>query len=92
MNQELMIFGFVLAIFAYLVGIKKATWLLAGYNQKRVADQEKLATSVGLTYALSALWLLIWGLVGVANSKLVGSIAVGLILLQLVYVQMKMVG
>ena len=42
MNQELMIFGFVLAIFAYLVGIKKATWLLAGYNQKRVADHETI--------------------------------------------------
>lgn len=91
MNLELLIMGTVLSFLAYFVGLKKATWLLAGYNERRVLNKERLAKSVGITYGISALWLFIWGLIGVSNMELFGGIAVGFILLQLIYVQIKMV-
>ncbi|MEC1645876.1 DUF3784 domain-containing protein [Bacillus halotolerans] len=47
MSQHLIIIAIILFILAYLVGVKKQTWLLTGYNQKRVKDQDKLAKLVG---------------------------------------------
>lgn len=91
MNMDLLTMGIVLVVLGYLVGVKKFTWLLAGYNQGRVLDKEKLAKSVGLTYALAAILLIISGLIGVPKSEVIGGIAVGLIVLQLIYVQIKMV-
>ncbi|MDF1999067.1 DUF3784 domain-containing protein [Peribacillus simplex] len=51
MNQLLIITSIILFLLAYLVGVKKQTWLLSGYNQKRVRDQNKLARLVG-SYSL----------------------------------------
>ncbi|MEW5548930.1 DUF3784 domain-containing protein [Peribacillus frigoritolerans] len=47
MNQIFIVTAIVLFILAYLVGVKKQTWLLSGFNQKRVKDQDKLARLVG---------------------------------------------
>ncbi|MBS4190299.1 DUF3784 domain-containing protein [Bacillus sp. FJAT-49705] len=47
MNQHFIIISIILFILAYLVGVRKQTWLLSGYNQKRVKDQDKLAKLVG---------------------------------------------
>lgn len=91
MNTDLLVMGMVLIVLGYLVGIKNFTWLLAGYNQARVIDQKKLAKSVGITYALAAAFLIISGLIGVPKSEIIGGIAVGFIVLQLIYVQIKMV-
>ncbi|MHC5267878.1 DUF3784 domain-containing protein [Enterococcus sp. LJL98] len=91
MNMDLLMMGIILVILGYLVGVKKCTWLLAGYNQGRVLDKEKLAKSVGLTYACAAALFIISGFIGVQKSEIIGGIAVGLILLQLIYVQIKMV-
>lgn len=51
MNQPLVVISIILFVLAYFIGIKKQTWLLSGFNQKRVEDQEKLANLVG-TYNL----------------------------------------
>ncbi|WP_174613713.1 hypothetical protein [Virgibacillus ihumii] len=34
--------GVLLIIFSYLIGVKKQTWLLSGFNQNRIRDKEKL--------------------------------------------------
>lgn len=47
MSQHLIMLAIILFILAYLVGVKKQTWLLSGFNQKRVKDQDKLAKLVG---------------------------------------------
>ena len=51
MNQLLMITSIILFLLVYLIGVKKKTWLLSGYNQKRVRDKNKLAKLVG-SYSL----------------------------------------
>ncbi|MCX2824369.1 DUF3784 domain-containing protein [Bacillus pseudomycoides] len=38
---------------SYFVGVKQYTWLLSGFNEKRVQDKQKLANMVGL-YNLAA--------------------------------------
>lgn len=60
MNQPLLIVGIILLVLAFLVGVKKQNWLLSGFNQKRVKDQEKLSKIVG-SYNLFAGLLLIFG-------------------------------
>ncbi|MDN4525005.1 DUF3784 domain-containing protein [Fictibacillus fluitans] len=47
MDQNLLIFGIIFLVLAYFVGVKKQTWLLSGFNQKRVRDQDKLARLIG---------------------------------------------
>ncbi|MCA1322372.1 DUF3784 domain-containing protein [Bacillus tianshenii] len=47
MNTHFLIIGAVLLLLAYLIGVKKQTWLLSGFNQRRVKDQNKLAKLLG---------------------------------------------
>lgn len=47
MNTHFLIIGAVLLFLAYLIGVKKQTWLLSGFNQRRVKDQNKLAKLLG---------------------------------------------
>lgn len=47
MNPHFIVISIILLVLAYLVGVKKQTWLLSGYNQRRVRDQDKLAKLVG---------------------------------------------
>lgn len=91
MIKETIILGSFLLISGYLIGIKKATWLLAGYNEKRVLDKDKLAAIVGITYAILGAILLLTGLLGLPFAELFALIAVGIIVLQIIYVQIKMV-
>ncbi|MEC0668453.1 DUF3784 domain-containing protein [Priestia flexa] len=51
MNQVFIITAIILFVLAFLVGVKKQTWLLSGYNQSRVKDKDKLAKIVG-SYSL----------------------------------------
>jgi len=48
---------FILAIIsfalAYFIGVKQYTWLLSGFNERRVSDKVKLSKIVGL-YNLTA--------------------------------------
>ena len=47
MNQSFIIIAMILFVFAYLIGVKKQTWLLSGFNEQQVRDKDKLASLVG---------------------------------------------
>ncbi|PFG12206.1 DUF3784 domain-containing protein [Bacillus sp. es.036] len=50
MDVGLFIIGVALLIVSYLVGVKKQTWLLAGFNEKMVKNKSLLGTFVGLLF------------------------------------------
>ena len=52
MNVGLFIIGIALLIVSYLVGVKKQTWLLAGFNEKMVENKSLLGTIAGLLFFL----------------------------------------
>ena len=90
--MNLIVMGFVFLLIGYLVGVKKITWLLAGYNEKRVKDKKKLAILVGGTFAILGMGLLIFGFIGYKQAETIMMVAVAVILLEVVYVNAKMVG
>ena len=90
--MNLIVMGFVFLLIGYLVGVKKITWLLAGYNEKRVKDKKKLAILVGGTFAILGIGLLMFGFIGFKQAETIMMVAVGVILLEVVYVNAKMVG
>lgn len=47
MNTDLVIVGGVLLLMGFLVGVMKQTWLLTGFNEKRVSNKDRLAKLVG---------------------------------------------
>lgn len=91
METNLIMMSGILLVFGYLVGVKKMTWLLAGYNEKRVVDKMKLSRLVGSTMAILGAVLLVCGFVGVPKPDYFIMAAIAIILLQVVYVNMKLV-
>lgn len=91
MEMNLVLIGVVFLVLGYLVGVKKLTWLLAGYNEKRVKDKNKLALLVGGTFALLGVGIAISGFAGIQQAETIMYVTVGIILLELVYVNVKMV-
>ena len=89
--MNLIVMGFVFLLIGYLVGVKKITWLLAGYNEKRVKDKKKLAILVGGTFAILGIGLLMFGFIGFKQAETIMMVTVGVILLEVVYVNAKMV-
>lgn len=89
--MNLIVVGFVFLLIGYLVGVKKLTWLLAGYNEKRIKDKKKLALLVGVTFAFLGIGLLMFGIIGFEQAETIMMVAVGIILLEVVYVNAKMV-
>ena len=47
MNHSFIIIAIILFILAYLIGVRKQTWLLSGFNEQQVRDKDKLAGLVG---------------------------------------------
>lgn len=91
MTKELIILGSFLLLSGYLIGIKKAVWILAGYNEKRIADKDKLAKLVGLTYAILGGILLLSGIIGFPFAEPLAIAALAVIIIQIIYIQIKMV-
>lgn len=91
METNLIIISVIFLVFGYLVGVKKMTWLLAGYNEKRVEDKTTLSRLVGSTMAILGGVLLVCGVVGVPKPEYFIMAAIAIILLQVVYVNMKLV-
>lgn len=91
MDINLVIIGVVFLVLSYLVGVKKQTWLLAGYNEKRVKEKNKLARLVGITMALLGVVLMISGLTGMKETEYLIMSVVAIILIEVVYVNTKMV-
>ncbi|WP_166000609.1 DUF3784 domain-containing protein [Bacillus sp. Cs-700] len=52
MDIGLFIIGLALLLVSYLVGVKKQTWLLAGFNEKMVENKSLLGMIVGLLFFL----------------------------------------
>ncbi|PFW59363.1 exonuclease [Bacillus cereus] len=52
-SPSLFIVAIISFTLAYFIGVKQYTWLLSGFNERRVPDKVKLSKIVGL-YNLSA--------------------------------------
>ncbi|RFT65138.1 DUF3784 domain-containing protein [Bacillus clarus] len=52
-SPSLCIVAIISFTLSYLIGVKQYTWLLSGFNERRVSDTLKLSKIVGL-YNLSA--------------------------------------
>ncbi|MGV2622427.1 UNVERIFIED_CONTAM: DUF3784 domain-containing protein [Halobacillus marinus] len=62
MDYGLLLLGIVLLGVSFLVGVKKQTWLLAGFNEKMIRNKSLLGTVTGLGFFLPL------GLLAVFNS------------------------
>ncbi|WP_240378014.1 DUF3784 domain-containing protein [Bacillus piscicola] len=92
MNQLLIIAAIVLFVIAYLIGVKKQTWILSGFNQNRVKEQDKLAKIVGSYSLLIGLVMLAGGLINYPSSeKILFAVMVIGYLILLGYVNTRMV-
>ncbi|AQX55202.1 DUF3784 domain-containing protein [Priestia flexa] len=92
MNQPLIVAAIVLFILAFLIGVKKQTWILSGFNQNRVKEQDKLAKIVGSYSLLIGIVMLAGGFINYPNSEkiLFPIMLIGYVIL-LGYVNTKMV-
>ncbi|WP_102691669.1 DUF3784 domain-containing protein [Rummeliibacillus pycnus] len=92
MNQPLIMAAIVLFILSFLIGVKKQTWILSGFNQKRVKEQDKLAKLVGYLSFIIGIVMLIGGIINYPNSEkiLFPMMLIGYVIL-LGYVNTKMV-
>ena len=91
MNINLLIMGLIFLTLGYFVGVKKMTWLLSGFNEKRVKDKEKLANLVGGTQIILGGILMVGGFVGLQPEVYLVMTCIGILLALLVYVNVKMV-
>ncbi|MBG9546286.1 DUF3784 domain-containing protein [Cytobacillus firmus] len=91
MNQHFIVIGLILLILGYLIGVKKQTWLLSGFNQQRVSDKDKLAKLVGVYNIVMGLLLIGGGFINHPDAQILFPILlVGYVIL-LGYVNIKMV-
>lgn len=89
--MDLLIVGGILLIMGFFVGIKKQTWLLAGFNEKRVMNKNKLATLVGGYTGVMGILFLIAGAISFEYiQSLFTILLIGFIGL-IVYVNVRMV-
>ncbi|UFT99133.1 DUF3784 domain-containing protein [Radiobacillus kanasensis] len=93
MNYNLIIFGVVFLILAYMVGVKKQVWILSGFNQARVKDKDKLARIAGFyLFAPLGLLLLVSGFISFPHQELILTIfGIGYGLCVIIYVNEKMI-
>lgn len=91
MNTEALLVGIIVVVLSYLVGIKKFTWLLAGYNEGRVLDKDKLAKLVGITYFILGVILILNGFFSLKLLEYLAIIGVVIVLLEVFYVNFKLV-
>lgn len=52
MDSGLLVIGLALLLVSYLVAVKKQTWLLAGFNEKRIKNKGLLGKVAGLVFFL----------------------------------------
>lgn len=91
MNAELLIIGVVIVAISYLVGIKKFTWLLAGYNEKRVNDKTKLAKLVGITYFILGVIMILNGIFNIKALEYFVVLGFVIVVMEIFYVNIKLV-
>lgn len=91
MSPHLLFLGALFLLLGYLVGVRKQTWLLSGFNQHRVRDKDRLARLVGGYTFLAGTVLVAIGLVNPSGGEAALPIAVAGFIALLVYVNMRMV-
>ena len=91
MTVELMIMGVILLICGYLIGVKKKWQLLAGVIIHRAKDPEKAAGLISTMMLAVAAILITTGVIGVKPAENVMTPCVFVLLLTVLYINMKMV-
>ncbi|EEK72378.1 DUF3784 domain-containing protein [Bacillus mycoides] len=86
---------FILAIIsfalAYFIGVKQCTWLLSGFNERRVPDKVKLSKIVGFYNLIAGIIATIGSVFTTPNAKIVFPIIVIGHVIIAVYVNTRMV-
>ncbi|TGB03561.1 DUF3784 domain-containing protein [Halobacillus salinus] len=86
MEYGLLIIGISLLVISYLVGVKKQTWLLAGFNEKNIKNKSLLGVITGAGFFLPLGLLVIFnGVFDYANEGTVLAVVM-LVLLLIVYI------
>lgn len=85
------IVGGVLLIMAYLIGIKKQTWLLSGFNEQRVSNKTLLANIVGGFYFVMSLLFIANGLLAILSEKSIFAVLIIGLFGLIVYTNTKLV-
>jgi hypothetical protein len=91
MNNTLLITAAVLLILAFLIGVKKQTWILSGFNQRRVHDQDRLAKLVGSYTFIMGLAMFFGAFIDHPNTQILFPVMVIGYVILLGYVNTKMV-
>ena len=91
MNNPLIIFSIILFLLAFLVGVKKQTWLLSGFNYQRVHDQEKLAKLTGIYNLFMAIIFFVCAMLEIPEPQILFVILVLGYIVLIGYVNIKMV-
>ncbi|WP_374718231.1 DUF3784 domain-containing protein [Neobacillus sp.] len=91
MDAKVVVLGVIFLVLAYLVGVKKQTYWLSGFNQHRVRDKKKLGTIVGSYSFVVAVVLIMSGFVRILPLEILMPLIVIGYLLLIVYVNAKMV-
>lgn len=91
MDYKVIMLGLVFLLLSYVVGVKKQTHFLRGFNQHRVRDKEKLGGIVGsYSFAVSVV-LFVSGFIQVPSPQIIMPLVVIGYLILIVYVNAKMV-
>ncbi|SMO69851.1 DUF3784 domain-containing protein [Melghirimyces algeriensis] len=93
MDTHLALLGVLLLVLAYLVGIRKQTWLLTGFNQHRVKDKKRLAKITGsfLFFPLAILMLISSVIHYPYKSEILLTLMIGSVVIAISYVNSRMV-
>lgn len=91
MNHSFIIIAIILFILAYLIGVRKQTWLLSGFNEQQVRDKDKLASLVGSFNLIMGMVMVGGALIKHPDAQALIPIAVIGYVILIAYVNTKMV-
>ncbi|PDY26980.1 DUF3784 domain-containing protein [Bacillus thuringiensis] len=91
MDYKVMVLGLVFLALSYVVGIKKQTHFLTGFNQHRVRDKQKLGVIVGSYSFAVAVVLIVSGFIEIVSLQILMPLVVVGYLILAFYVNMRMV-
>ncbi|UVI28513.1 DUF3784 domain-containing protein [Paenibacillus spongiae] len=91
MSPHMLLLGIVFLVLGYLIGVKKKVGLLAGFNQHRVKDKDKLAQLVGGYNLVIGTLMVLASFIDNPNAEAIIPLAVLGFFILLGYVQTRMV-
>jgi len=90
MTIELLVFGVILVVCGYLIGVKKLWQLLAGVQIKRAKDPEKAANFLATMMLVVGAFVITMGVIGITPAETILTPVVFLLLVAVLYVNVKM--